>query len=63
MAVKSRKSATLPIRLAPGFTETLTAAARSERRSLDNLVVVAALEYSRTRNLPETPPRREKRKS
>jgi uncharacterized protein (DUF1778 family) len=63
MTVSRRKSATLTIRLAPGFKDTLRAAAESERRSLANLVEVAVLEYCRSRNLPETQPRREKRKS
>jgi hypothetical protein len=32
------------------------------RRSLANLVEVAVVEYCRSRNIPETTPRKEKRK-
>ena len=62
MTVNRRKSATLTVRVAPAFKATLRAAAESERRSLANLVEVAVVEYCRSRNIPETTPRKEKRK-
>ena len=62
MPATRRKSATLTVRIAPAFKETLRAAAESERRSLANLVEVAVVEYCRSRNIPETTPRKEKRK-
>lgn len=62
MPATRRKSATLTVRIAPAFKETLRTAAESERRSLANLVEVAVVEYCRAHNIPEATPRKEKRR-